>query len=294
MTSPIHRTILPRITASGRRQGFYRLVSSVDTNATNPTALRGLPVPPSKQVDLPVGSLLVSATPSASARHHQFQWRYAIIPIHNEPIHWSDPVPHLRFLDFRDAVAAEILQLPPPPPPDKVSFISTPGNRPSPPHRVTTANLLYQTLASVRAHPDLRGLQYQWASGGFTHLGGIDLSTSLHLEDASSFVAWAMHPGPHFILPSLSFRRNNLAITLSHAIIFEAVHHIPFNNIETLASIPSLAPAAPLLLHQVKAILPDLTDQAWQAIHATVQPHGFRLCSTTNPNKRLLIPSAKN
>ena len=135
MPSPIHRTILPRITASGRRQGFYRLVSYVDTNVTNPTALRGLPVPPTKQTDLPVGSLLISATPSGSARHHQFQWRYAIIPIQNEPINWSDPVPHLRFLDFRDAVSTEILQLPPPPPPDKVSFTLHPRQPPLPPRQ---------------------------------------------------------------------------------------------------------------------------------------------------------------
>ena len=291
MSPNTHRTILPPITASGRRHGYYRLVTSIAPADTNPSALQGTPLPPDKQIDLPLGAIIISATPVGSARHHSFEWRYSTVPPQDLPFPWSPPTPQRRFLDFLDAVAAELDRIPQVQhPPIPHPFPIAASQEPRAPQDIHSAQQLYDALAEATADPGLKTLDYSWSNGGFTAHGTPTKATNSLLVDASIFLQWALHTAPAFTLPLTSLHRQTLTVTLTNTAVFEAAHQVPIANIETLAASPTFAPAAHLLLQQIHQALPDLMAAAWNAIESAAQPHGFRLGDTPDPAAKLLLP----
>ena len=91
-----------RPTGSGRRVGWNKVVTEIDTTRQGGYAFRGRFLD-ERQTDLVVGSVVVSQIPVGSARsgHH---WRVGIVTAAGS-VEWEQRTwPLSRFLDFRDHV----------------------------------------------------------------------------------------------------------------------------------------------------------------------------------------------
>ena len=122
-------------------------------------------------MDLPINGLLVSSTPSGSAKNYTSDWRYVRIPQQNTPFQWSDPVPDSRFLDFRDAVATEFFHIPTPGQRRTHIFPAAPGNRPTPSQAITNARDLYLSITTALRDTGITGISYTHAGRGFAPTG---------------------------------------------------------------------------------------------------------------------------
>ena len=285
-----HRTILPKIAVSGQRQVQYRLITSVDLDSTDSTALTGHQMPSGRQVDLPVGGILTSATPSGSAKNHSFDWRYALIPPQGEPLDWSQPNPDTRFLDFRDAVAAELFQSPPQTTATPFSFPTTPGPRPQPSRVVTNANNMYISISAALKDPGITAMSYSWPNGGFITEGTPAITARVLLQEASTFMAWAIHPCPALVAPNLSWKNNSLNLTINGDTVFESSQGVHPERLRSLTEAPRLARNINLVLNQIYGTIPDLTREAWQSVKTALELHGFTIHDTTGQSVKLLLP----
>ena len=285
-----NRTKLPRITSSGRRNGAYRLITGVDLDLTDATALRGDAIAPARQVDLPINGLLVSSTPSGAAKNYTSDWRYVRVPQQNTPFQWSDPVPDSRFLDFRDAVATEFLHIPTPGQPRTHIFPPAPGNRPAPSQAITNARDLYLSISTALRDPGITGISYTHADRGFAPTGTPGITARTLLRESSDFVAWAFHPCPAFTLPNLSWQNNALTLTITEDDAFEASHGINPAQLLPLAETPRVSMNISILLQQVYDTIPDLILTAWQTVEENLKPQGFALRHTSDPAVKQLVP----
>lgn len=94
------------VPASGRRKGNYRLVSDVDLRKKTGWAFDGAWLEADgREIDLPVGGVVVRKTPTGSNKKQTADWHYALVPETGEPWDWSEAYDQKRFLSFRDAVA---------------------------------------------------------------------------------------------------------------------------------------------------------------------------------------------
>ena len=104
MTDTI-RVQLKRPTGTGRRVGWNRVVTSVDDTKSDGFAFEG-PFLDERQVDLQVGSVLVSRVPVGSARSG-FHWRVGVVGTGR--IEWEETTwPPEQFLDCRDRVKSRL------------------------------------------------------------------------------------------------------------------------------------------------------------------------------------------
>ena len=95
------RMRLKRPTGTGRRVGWNRVVSSIDDTKKDGYAFAGHFLD-ERQVDLEVGSVLVSRMPVGSARSG-YHWRVGVVGTGG--VEWEEKTwPHQNFLDFRDHV----------------------------------------------------------------------------------------------------------------------------------------------------------------------------------------------
>ena len=95
------RVAVKRPTGTGRRAGWYRVVTDVDDTKSNGYAFDG-PFLDERQVDLEIGSMLVGRIPVGSARSG-FHWRAGVVGAGG--VAWEEKTwPDGSFLDFRDHV----------------------------------------------------------------------------------------------------------------------------------------------------------------------------------------------
>ena len=99
-----HRTIMKQPQGKGGRNGYHRLVNSVDTEKTSVYAFESDWIRPDVEVDLPVGGIIIRKTPTGSNRHPAATWAYATVPAQGEAWEWSEEYEANRFLTFRDDV----------------------------------------------------------------------------------------------------------------------------------------------------------------------------------------------
>ena len=97
-------------TASGRREGWTKLVTGVDTTITNGYAFAGDFLRDGAEHDLPVGAILVQCNPQGSVKNGwksgvclRVQADGSLLRLHNKDYDWRDD-----FLSFRDLVADEL------------------------------------------------------------------------------------------------------------------------------------------------------------------------------------------
>ena len=97
----IIRVRVKKPTGTGRRVGWNRVVSSIDDTKKDGYAFAGHFLD-ERQVDLEVGSVLVSRMPVGSARSG-YHWRVGVVGTGG--VEWEEKTwPHQNFLDFRDHV----------------------------------------------------------------------------------------------------------------------------------------------------------------------------------------------
>lgn len=98
------RTTLPHITASGGRRGWYKLVTSVDVTKSNGYAFEGDFLKSGVELDLPVGSVIISKDPTGSVKNGGHDGYIYVIDEaefgYSEKFNWDR-----NFLSFRDEVA---------------------------------------------------------------------------------------------------------------------------------------------------------------------------------------------
>jgi hypothetical protein len=98
------RTTLPHITASGSRRGWYKLVTSVDTTKSNGYAFEGDFLKSGVELDLPMGSVIISKNPTGSVKNGGYDGYIYVVDStelgYDEKFDWDR-----NFLSFRDAVA---------------------------------------------------------------------------------------------------------------------------------------------------------------------------------------------
>lgn len=112
-TSQFHRHTFPHIrTGSNRRSGYYLHLQEVDHSLKTSQAFQGTYINPGKEIDLPVGAIVIQRRPVGSAKFSTWTWSYTVIPAQGDPITWSPECDHDRFISFRDTVHAA-LQLAP-------------------------------------------------------------------------------------------------------------------------------------------------------------------------------------
>ena len=105
-SSNISRHQLWPVPATGRRKGTYRLITQVDLQKKTGWAFEGSWLnADGRELDLPVGAVVVKKTPTGSVRSWSAEWNYALVPETGQPWEWSDSYNDKRFLSFRDAVA---------------------------------------------------------------------------------------------------------------------------------------------------------------------------------------------
>jgi len=102
-------------TNSGRRTGWTKHVTDVDTTKSNGYAFNGDFLPDYKEVDLPVGAILIQCNPQGSVKN---SWKSGVClsvepdgtlrRLHEDTYDWRDD-----FLSFRDLVASHLTQVAP-------------------------------------------------------------------------------------------------------------------------------------------------------------------------------------
>ena len=97
----IIRVRVKKPTGTGRRVGWNRVITGVDDTKRDGYAFEGSFLD-EHQIDLQVGSVLVSRIPVGSARSG-YHWRVGVVGTGG--VEWEDKTwPHEDFLDFRDHV----------------------------------------------------------------------------------------------------------------------------------------------------------------------------------------------
>ena len=104
MTTTI-RVRVKKPTGTGRRVGWNRLVTGVDDTKKDGYAFEGHFLD-ERQIDLALGSVLVSRIPVGSAKSG-FHWRVGVVGTGG--VEWEEKTrSHADFLDFRDHVKARL------------------------------------------------------------------------------------------------------------------------------------------------------------------------------------------
>lgn len=103
---------MPRITmhaptASGRRRGFHRHVTAVDSSRKDGYAFEGEFLPDGREVDLPDAAVLVRKSPSGSVKNARDEWAVGVVLPDGRTL-WSEEYRREAFLTFRDAVEGTV------------------------------------------------------------------------------------------------------------------------------------------------------------------------------------------
>lgn len=118
----IRTKLIPHV-ASGKRESWFKHVTSVDKSVDNGYAFHGTFIPVRQEVELPVGAVVIECVPVGSVKHASKEgWIYVVTDTpspHGPDSASSKYQPHLRrlpqldvawdwradFLSFRDRVA---------------------------------------------------------------------------------------------------------------------------------------------------------------------------------------------
>ena len=164
-----NRITLDKPKGPGKRTGRHRIVHSVDPNRADGYAFNGQFIDHDKQVDLPVGAVLVRQTPTGSNRYPSTSWAHAIIPGQGQPFHWSDEFDHTIFLTFRDIVHQLAQEQAPPraqtrPTPSAPAGTPGPASTPGPTNSTPAAPTGLQPARLTIHIRDKSVVQGQWTA----------------------------------------------------------------------------------------------------------------------------------
>ena len=108
MPNNTHRLRLPRLVASGRREGWYKEVTDVDQSKTNGYAFGGRFIPADQEIDLEIGTIIVRNRAKGSGKNHIDAFSWALVPPPGQKLVWSEDYERKVFLTFRDMVAVRL------------------------------------------------------------------------------------------------------------------------------------------------------------------------------------------
>ena len=284
-TKILHRTILPMVTSTGRRNGLYILVARVDTTVNNTRAFQGDFIKPDQETDLPVGNIVVRRTPTGSSRNGTWNWNHAKVPLPDHDWKWSKAYPQHKFLDFRDTVATEVYEaLPPHVTVDRRTFIE-PAPPPHTPTPIGDARELFNALRTIIKDPGLVQLEYNHAQGGFILEGHLPQDMQTVLEQANAYMERVVHASPTYLKDAFQWQNGILSINATQAHLLKAYYGVDpstINNIiDTVTKRPppdrTLADTVAAAADQATASLPVLLKETWQSAAAQLAPMGFTL-----------------
>ena len=302
MTTTLHRTSLPLVTSTGRRNGIYILVTHVDTTINNTRAFQGEFIKPDHENDLPVGHIVVRRTPTGSSRKGTWDWHHAQVPLPNHDWRWSKAFPQHKFLEFRDTVATKLYEaLPPHPNVDRRTFIK-PTPPPHTPTPIGDARQLFNSLQTVAKDPGLDQLEYNHAQGGFLVEGHLPQDLQTILDQASIFMDRVVHASPRYLDNAFQWQNGILSINATEARLLKAYYGVDpatFHSIIDTATKrpppdPTLADTVAAVAHEATASLPILLKETWKSTAAQLAPMGFTLQLTHRQDTVHLFPTSPN
>ena len=301
-TKTLHRTILPMVTSTGRRNGLYILVARVDTTVNNTRAFQGDFIKPDQETDLPVGNIVVRRTPTGSSRNGTWNWNHAKVPLPDHDWIWSKAYPQHKFLDFRDTVATEVYEaLPSHVTVDRRTFIE-PAPPPHKPTSIGDARELFNALHTIIKDPGLVQLEYNHAQGGFILEGHLPQDMQTVLEQANAYMERVVHASPTYLKDAFQWQNGILSINATQAHLLKAYYGVDpstINNIiDTVTKRPppdrTLADTVAAAADQATASLPVLLKETWQSAAAQLAPMGFTLQLTHRQDTVHLFPTSPN